>query len=464
MKHVVAVALTLVLGISTAVVPALAEDLSGGRCRFSANFSRPQAWIEIFIRRNGAQIFAGSIMASQARLVDGTYSYEHVLGGFSAGDFIEHRFYSYAAGAPGVFTPGPSENAWNSRSYSGGGSAGASPLSYSVQGGGRVRLVVGTSARQAYVEAFVRKNGNQVFAGPIMASETSRNDGTFAYACDLGGFVEGDSIEYRFYHYSSSGAASFSPGPGPDAWARGDYSEEASDGILHVRAGSSQSTPTGSALSPYSGIRSAIDRAVASPGSIREIRVAEGTYQENHLRIPSGVALLGGWSRDFSTRNAAVHATIVDGSQSGGIFFADQVTLPSKLDGFRVRNGISSGNQGGQSGGGCLMIRNSTSALVVSNNEFSGGRAIFGATGGNVLLLGSSCVFSDNRVLDGFVGGGLSGSDFRIASRDANGNGALVSRNVFSFNGSSAGMNYADPSSSGNTNRDGSPHVPSNPW
>src|SRR5690606_32514050 len=41
--------------------------------------------------------------------------------GYSAGDHVEYRFYSYLPNAAGVFTPGPQEQVW--LSYGGGASA-----------------------------------------------------------------------------------------------------------------------------------------------------------------------------------------------------------------------------------------------------------------------------------------------------------------------------------------------------
>lgn len=444
---------------------AASEDLTGGQCRFSVTFDRPQAWVEIFIRRNGEQIFAGGIMASEIQNADGTYTYQHIQNGLVSGDYIENRFYSYAAGSPGVFTPGPGENSWSAHSYSGAAGSGSSATTYRSLGSGNARFEVTTAGAQAYVEIFVRRNGNQIFAGPIMGSGVANPDGSYLYGATLGGFVEGDRLEYRFYHYTSSGAAKFTPGPGSDVWANAAYANDVSAGVVFVRASVAPTgTEDGSLSHPFPTIRQALDKALTAGSGVTEIRVAEGTYPEISLRLVDGVNLLGGYTADFAARDAAAHVSLIDGGDRGNIFFADHISSPTTLDGFTVQNGSIAGFYSHGFGGGGMLIYYGDGNFVVSHNVFRNNKAIYGAIGGNIFMYFSSATLTANRIVDGFTGGGLGGSDLKISSRDENGAGPKVYGNVFSSNGSTSGMIYAEPSFNTNTNIDGTPHVPSTPW
>jgi hypothetical protein len=85
-----------------------------GAMEFTVSYPAQQAYVEAFVRRNGVQIAAGNIVQSAAVNADGSFSYRRVLpaSNFHPGDAIEVRFYSYGAGQPGVFIPGPTGTTW----------------------------------------------------------------------------------------------------------------------------------------------------------------------------------------------------------------------------------------------------------------------------------------------------------------------------------------------------------------
>jgi hypothetical protein len=90
-------------------------ETSTGAMEFTVSYSAPQAYVEAFVRRNGAQIAAGNIVQSAIVNADGTVTYRRVLrpSNFQPGDTIDVRFYSYGAGQPGVFIPGPTATTWS---------------------------------------------------------------------------------------------------------------------------------------------------------------------------------------------------------------------------------------------------------------------------------------------------------------------------------------------------------------
>ena len=75
-------------------------------------------------------------------------------------------------------------------------------------------------ASQAYVEAFVRRNGVQIAAGNIVQSAMANADGTFTYRRVLppSNFHPGDAVEVRFYSYASGQPGVFIPGPTGSTW------------------------------------------------------------------------------------------------------------------------------------------------------------------------------------------------------------------------------------------------------
>jgi hypothetical protein len=79
-----------------------------------------------------------------------------------------------------------------------------------------------------------------------------------------------------------------------------------------------------------------IQKAIDNAGNGDMIQVSEGTYYEN-ITLKEGVALEGGWNKDFSRRDISAYVTILDGSRKKGsvVVGANAATL----DGFTVING-----------------------------------------------------------------------------------------------------------------------------
>ncbi len=92
-------------------------DLGNGAVLFQVTLPSNQMYVELFSRQNGVQNVAAGIGANVADNGDGTSTYYLQRGGYSEGDSIEYRFYSYLPNAPGVFTPGPAEQNWYSTTY-----------------------------------------------------------------------------------------------------------------------------------------------------------------------------------------------------------------------------------------------------------------------------------------------------------------------------------------------------------
>lgn len=95
------------------------EQLANGDLKFSVNYSSAKNYVEVFVKQNGIQNVAQNIVSSQVINANGTYTYSYTkaASNFSTGDLIITRFYSYATGQPGVFTPGPAEMVWSENFY-----------------------------------------------------------------------------------------------------------------------------------------------------------------------------------------------------------------------------------------------------------------------------------------------------------------------------------------------------------
>jgi hypothetical protein len=93
--------------------PAITEDCNGA-VEFTQAFGQAQQYVEAFVKVNGTQVAAGNIVQSGVISADGNFSYHRVLpaSSFRNGDQVQVRFYSYVAGQPGVFTPGPTAATW----------------------------------------------------------------------------------------------------------------------------------------------------------------------------------------------------------------------------------------------------------------------------------------------------------------------------------------------------------------
>lgn len=127
-----------------------------------------------------------------------------------------------------------------------------------------------------------------------------------------------------------------------------------------------------------------IDDAIAAAEAGDVIQVAGGRYAEN-VRLgsfdaldPRALTLLGGFSADFTTRDAATNPTVIDG---GGNDPAVQLHVVSAgttvLDGFVLTGGVGLGSEwadGGGRGGGVHAQQQGDGGLVISHNEVFGNR------------------------------------------------------------------------------------------
>jgi hypothetical protein len=91
------------------------EQLPNGDVKFSVTLPAEQHYVEVFIRKDDIQTIAQNIVSSGVSNGNGTttYSYIYPASNFVTGTKVTARFYSYLAGQPGVFTPGPIEGVWS---------------------------------------------------------------------------------------------------------------------------------------------------------------------------------------------------------------------------------------------------------------------------------------------------------------------------------------------------------------
>ncbi|MCA9665043.1 MAG: right-handed parallel beta-helix repeat-containing protein [Myxococcales bacterium] len=220
--------------------------------------------------------------------------------------------------------------------------------------------------------------------------------------------------------------------------------------VLCVRAGASGGD--GSAASPFGTIGAAI--AAASDGDT--LQIAGGTYRENAVVSSKALALLGGFSDDFSSRVPATNVTTVEGV-GGEAAVALIDAGKSTVEGLRITKGtgnelekqyfilggglfarggepqvmhnliegndiISSHNNPENQGGG-VFFDGCDSVRFVGNvvrNNLSG-RGALGASNGNVHIEGN--VVIDNTA-EGDHGGGI-----YVAAASVNVVNNLVERN-----------------------------------
>lgn len=191
--------------------------------------------------------------------------------------------------------------------------------------------------------------------------------------------------------------------------------------VLCVRAGAATGG-SGTASAPYAAIGAAI--AAAKAGDI--VQVAAGSYRENvalgGYASPTSrhLALLGGFSADFTQRNAAVHRATIDG---GGVAPAVQLHLQGSatttLDGFAITNGVGLGStfaDGAGHGGGVYAVQAGSGTIVISHNEIHGNRTRSHTTidsrGGGIhaatdATTGAGTIrIEDNRVRNNLAGKG----------------------------------------------------------
>jgi hypothetical protein len=187
-------------------------------------------------------------------------------------------------------------------------------------------------------------------------------------------------------------------GPGPVGHDNGQHHActgflASQPAVICVRAGAAAGG-SGSAAAPLATISAAI--AGAKAGDI--VQVAAGTYSENvalgGFGAPSGthLTLLGGFSADFSARDADQHASRIDGGLTNP---AVQLHLDSNqttvLDGFILTRGRGLGSSwadGSGHGGGVHAALDGNGAIVISHNlihgNFSNQHASADSRGGGI--------------------------------------------------------------------------------
>lgn len=207
------------------------QQLPSGDVKFSLTTTTARAYVEVFATKNGGQNLATNIVGSQVLNLDGTFTYSYVMPAttYVTGNVIQVRFYSYVAGGPGIFTPGPSEGVWSD------------PFTYNqtvcqvvppptpsgctdmIQqlSNGDIKFYITFPVQKAYVEVFSTKNGQQNVASNIVTSQINNPDGTFSYfyIAPASLYASGDVIYVRFYSYAPAGSGVFTPGPTSDVWS-----------------------------------------------------------------------------------------------------------------------------------------------------------------------------------------------------------------------------------------------------
>jgi hypothetical protein len=140
----------------------------------------------------------------------------------------------------------------------------------------------------------------------------------------------------------------------------------------------------GTYLAPCATIQGGISAATGTPGKTR-VRVSTGLYREN-ITLQAGVSVLGGHSNLNWVRNADIYGTSIRGAEAasplGGandriVVTADAITTATEFSGFII-TGVNAGPGGNSIG---VMVRNSSSALVIQNNEVAAGAGGSGNTG-----------------------------------------------------------------------------------
>ena len=158
----------------------------------------------------------------------------------------------------------------------------------------------------------------------------------------------------------------------------------------------------------FSSVQKALD--AATPGD--RVQVAEGVYFE-HVTLKKEVTLEGGWSRDFSRRDPAKFATVLDGIKEKGpvVTGADQAVL----DGFTIIHGSLLVAKDDSSGSGIYCQNVSVTIInnTIRENQPSG-----------MFLSGGFAVITENMIYDNAQAGiyGRKGVELRIHNNEIYGN------------------------------------------
>jgi hypothetical protein len=138
--------------------------------------------------------------------------------------------------------------------------------------------------------------------------------------------------------------------------------------------------------------------AVAAASAGDSIAIAEGEYADN-LQIDKSIALLGGFSADFTRRDPATRSSTIRPSAAGTMsvpIIGFNGGAPAILDGLTISDGNNSDHGGGvRIDAGTVKIRNS---VIARNNAFFTGGGLYIHGNAEVQLIG-------NRIEDNTVGG-----------------------------------------------------------
>jgi len=238
---------------------------------------------------------------------------------------------------------------------------------------------------------------------------------------------------------STTDSGSSSPGPlGDDI-----YESKGPDG---ADSGAAHPCGPGVLCVGGEGSYSSINAAIGDAADGDVIQVAAGTYAE-HVAVgafgnwsPLAVTLLGGFSPDFSQRDASAYPSVIDG---GGTDPGVQLHLATDatvtLDGFEITNGRGLGldwQDGDGRGGGVYADQIGSGVVVISHNVIHGNATNGfgdGQRGGGIYAAAEgwnggagSVLITDNVVADNDAGRG--------AAIDVEGLSATIANNLIEDN------------------------------
>ena len=157
----------------------------------------------------------------------------------------------------------------------------------------------------------------------------------------------------------------------------------------------------------YSTVQSAINAA----NSGDTVKVAQGTYAENiSISTSKTVAILGGWSKDFSYRSEDSSLTVIDGKglkSTFDIHAGANTSINVTLEGVTIRNGKAEkggGLHAESSGSGVSLILNLKNVRISNNkSDVDGGGfwAESSQSGAKTELTISNSIISENASREG---------------------------------------------------------------
>jgi len=311
---------------------------------------------------------------------------------------------------------------------------------------GDLKFTVSFNAVQYYVEVFIKKNGIQTIAQNIVSSQVQNSNGTYSYSYiyPASNFVNGDKILTRFYSYMFNSPGVFTPGPEEFVWAPEFTYGEDCPSAIYVSVNGSDSN-AGTKTSPVKTIAKGV--SLASAQGLKEVRVAEGTYEEGNIVVANGVSLLGGYSSDFSARDITFtnYVTTIDANQPTGymvcgekrILYIKDIYLSTIIEGFVMTRGRMCAFGGG------IYANNANQLVIIRNNKIINNSSVGNGTsaGGNVYIENGCPQLYNNMITGGFSGGGF-GNDLYIASTSPYCK-PIVNNNTFTNEAATYGLDKA---------------------